>query len=88
MNRNEILKPFAEKLGISIDDLISKKRNHHLTDARKIICNDLRKKGLTLHEIGFILKKDHTTVIYNIRAYKDYYQFNPKFKKLANKTNE
>lgn len=85
MNRIEILKPYSEKLGVTIDGIIGKCRNRFLADVRKVICYDLREKKLKLKDIAFILRKDHTTVVYNIQAYKDNYEYNLPFRGLADK---
>lgn len=56
-------------LGITAKELRSKSRKQEFCDVRKIICFTLKENGLTLKFIARILKRDHSTVIYNLRWY-------------------
>lgn len=56
-------------LDLSTKEIRSKNKRQDLCDGRKIICFVLRYYGLTLEEIGRLLKKDHSTVGYNIKEY-------------------
>lgn len=55
--------------GVTTKEIRSKSRKQELCDIRKIISFTLKKNGLTLECIGRILKRDHSTVIYNLRWY-------------------
>ncbi|MCM1038549.1 MAG: chromosomal replication initiator protein DnaA [Roseburia sp.] len=63
-----IINVVAEYFGITPDDIMSKKRNSELVQARQIVmylCRDLT--GESLSGIGKLLgKKDHTTVIHGV----------------------
>ena len=63
-----IINVVAEYFGITTDDIMSKKRNSELVQARQIVmylCRDLTE--VSLSGIGkFLGKKDHTTVIHGV----------------------
>ena len=63
-----IINVVAEYFGITADDIMSKKRNSELVQARQIVmylCRDLTAESLS--GIGkFLGKKDHTTVIHGV----------------------
>mgnify|MGYP001080096179 CR=1 FL=1 len=63
-----IINVVAEYFGITADDIMSKKRNSELVQAREIVmylCRDLTAESLS--GIGkFLGKKDHTTVIHGV----------------------
>lgn len=64
-----LLVKMCNALEVSTNEVVSGNRKQELCDARKIICYMLRNQGLTLEEIGKILKRDHSTVGYNIKEY-------------------
>ena len=64
-----LLVKMCNTLEVSTNEVISGNRRQEVCDARKIICYILRNQGLTLEEIGKILKRDHSTVGYNIKEY-------------------
>lgn len=57
---------------VSPTELKSKKRDRRLVQARKAYASLLRDfKGYTLHEIGFLLGKDHSSVVHYLKVWKD-----------------
>lgn len=64
-----LLVKMCKALEVSTNDIRSGNRKQDLCDARKIICYMLRHQGLTLEGIGKILKRDHSTIGYNIKEY-------------------
>lgn len=68
-----IINVVAEHFGITPDDIMSKKRNSELVQARQIVmylCRDLTEASLA--GIGKLLgKKDHTTVIHGVNKISD-----------------
>ena len=68
-----IINVVAEHFGITPDDIMSKKRNAELVQARQIVmylCRDLTETSLA--GIGKLLgKKDHTTVIHGVNKITD-----------------
>lgn len=68
-----IINVVAEHFGITPDDIMSKKRNSELVQARQIVmylCRDLT--ATSLAGIGKLLgKKDHTTVIHGVNKISD-----------------
>ncbi|SIT25524.1 dnaA protein helix-turn-helix [Chryseobacterium ureilyticum] len=74
-----LLVKMCNTLEVSINEVRSGNRKQHLCDARKIICYILRGQGLTLEEIGKFLKRDHSTIGYNIREYHTMISINKNF---------
>jgi hypothetical protein len=57
----------CRKTGIKPEDLKSKDRHRHLTEARQIYCRRAREKTkASLQQIGNHIGKDHATVLYHI----------------------
>ncbi len=66
-----IINSVSENYGISIDDLMGKKRNSELVLPRHFVMYLLREKlGLSFPYIGKITKKDHTTAMHAYRKIK------------------
>ena len=61
----------------------------HLSDQVKVFCARKKKEGLTLYQIAKILqKKNHTTIIHNIKSYENLIQVDPRMKKADEVFNE
>ncbi|MBX3045108.1 MAG: hypothetical protein KIT33_15085 [Candidatus Kapabacteria bacterium] len=81
MNEYEIFSLISEVLGFKTDQIKSRSRKYDLVDARHITVYLLRNyTGLTLVEIGNMIKRHHTTVVNSIKKAKDYRKYNTKFK--------
>ena len=50
--------------------------------------NVLRSRGKTLQEIGKVINKDHSTVIYHLDVYESLNQIYPAFRKRIEEFNE
>lgn len=58
-----------------------------MQDDVKIYCKRLREQGKTLVEIAWIIKRDHSTVIYNLKTYADLYSVDKMFRQKAGNFN-
>lgn len=55
----------------NIYDIISSKRNADLVYSRALVAFILRQSGFTFSQIGYILNRDHTAVIYLVGKWKN-----------------
>lgn len=71
---------------VTYEDVLSCKRNRPLPFARMMIARFLRKNtSLTITEIGNILHKQHTSILYYLRLYDTEYNLNKEFHTIAEK---
>ena len=54
----------------SFDFYGRRKDNPHVIETRQKICFMLQERGFSTPEIGEMIERDHTTVMYNIKQYK------------------
>jgi len=77
-----IIKIVAEHFNVTVDDIVSKKRNSEFVEPRQVVmylCNTMTNNSLTT--IAKILnKKDHTTIIHGIRKIEDEMKVNEELK--------
>ena len=59
-----------------------------MMDDFRIYMNVLRSRGKTLQEIGKVINKDHSTVIYHLDVYESLKQIYPAFRKRIEEFNE
>lgn len=76
----EIKEAIAEAMGISFVDMIGPDRKRIQVDARTIFAYYCKKKGASHQQIGDEIKRDHSTINYYLRQYKDLYSNNPEFR--------
>ncbi len=57
--------------GIDKATLLGETREYAVTPARRCLCVALRNGGWSLPRIGQLLNRDHTTVIHNLRRFKE-----------------
>lgn len=81
-NQAMIIEAVERHTEIKFTDFIKKNRKRKLTEARKLYCYFMRTRlNWPLVEIGNSLNYlDHTTVVHNIRVYKDLYDTDYEFK--------
>lgn len=78
MSTKEIV---CNELQIPLDQLESKTKKRKVVDARIIIAQILRTKdNLVLVDIGMILSRDRSTIIYYSAKFRDLYWSSPDFK--------
>lgn len=56
-----------EKFGVTLDELRSGDRHKNIAHARLVAYWLLRQRGLSFPEIGRVLNRDHTSVMYGVR---------------------
>jgi chromosomal replication initiation ATPase DnaA len=66
-----IIDDIFEKYGVKKQHLFSRRRNAELVKVKKLTYWTLRQAGLSLPKIGKLMNKDHSTVLYGIRTFKD-----------------
>lgn len=76
-----IFEYFFNELGITEDEIVANNRKRKMVDIRFMISNYLREKKLTLEEIGKILHRDHSTIIYNINSHNNLIKTNYSYQK-------
>jgi len=64
-----VLKVSADALGITVEEMISKKRKGEYVTARRIASKKLREYKFTFYKIADMLKVDHSTVVHTIKAH-------------------
>jgi len=68
----DIIKQFLDDEEVSSFDLYGRRKdNSHVMEARQKICFMLHERGFSTPEIGEMIERDHTTVMYNIKKYKE-----------------
>ncbi len=60
----DVLHDACSTYGVSLEALTGPGRSSWLVKARTAVALELRSMGLSLHEIGGILNRHHTTVLY------------------------
>lgn len=65
MKPEEIISDVCNAYQITKDELRSKCRRAELCDARSVVCYILRKHGLSSTEVGRLINRDHTSVLYH-----------------------
>ena len=66
--KREIIKLCADLFDISPEDLLSSKRRQQITHASMALYAGLRKRGWSYPRIGMFCNRDHSTIIYGVRA--------------------
>lgn len=71
LSENEqIIMNVCKALDVEYNDVIGPLRNRDLLEARKIACTILRETH-TLYAIGKLFNRDHATVMWALKSYKD-----------------
>lgn len=85
----DVFQIVQDESGITIEDLLSKKRTRSIAEARHIVAKCLRDKcKLSVTKIGELLnKRDHTTAIHSINTYDNLYETSDVFKDAADRIN-
>lgn len=65
-----IVEAVSEATGIPTQHILSKKRTARIARARQIVMFEARQAGLSYHQIGTALGRDHTTIMHGIRMEK------------------
>jgi Bacterial dnaA protein helix-turn-helix len=68
-----VIETCADVFGVTILDILSKKRNREIVNARHCIIFILRNKyRLSYSEIGRLMNRDHTSIMYAIDVFEKY----------------
>ena len=67
LHRDDMLEYYLLTFKIDKQTLL-KSRKSEITDLKIVISNDLRQKGYSLKDIGYILHKSHDSIIYYLKS--------------------
>ena len=81
---NEVARKVEAVTGFSLEEIRSKSRYYPLVRARIILVYELRRQNLTYIEIANAINRDHSTLTHYFTAYRDKYDADPIFRKMAN----
>lgn len=81
---NEVARKVEAVTGFSLEEIRSKSRYYPLVRARIILVYELRRQNLTYIEIANAINRDHSTLAHYLTAYRDKYDAEPVFRKMAN----
>jgi chromosomal replication initiation ATPase DnaA len=62
-----LVESVAHRCGVTVDGLLSRARTSELADARRELMASLWGSGCSYAQIGRLLGRDHTTVVYAVR---------------------
>ena len=81
---NEVARKVEAVTGFSLEEIRSKSRYYPLVRARIILVYELRLWNLTYIEIANAINRNHSTLTHYFTAYRDRYETDPVFRKMAN----
>jgi chromosomal replication initiator protein len=81
----KVMSIIAEHCGVTVTDVLSRRRKKEMCDARHIFCAIMRKEfDYSLKSIGDMIDgRDHTTAIHSIQTYDDRCKNEDKYKDLT-----
>lgn len=86
---DKIIQTVCKIWNVSLDDVCSRSRKRELVFARMTIANFLREyMPLSTTKIGMLMCRDHCSVIYYLKTYKDEFRFNEVFRNFAERIEE
>lgn len=85
---NKIKQSIEQATGIPFDKYYSKSREREFVFCRMIFIHHCRELKITYSNIGKMLNRNHSSIIYLSNGYQDEYKFNPEFRRIADKINE
>ena len=88
-NIDKILKKACSTFGVSMEDVLTRKKDRPLFFARMVSAKHLRDLcGLSSLEVGKILNKDHSTILRYLCLYDQEYHYNKEFRIFADKVKD
>jgi hypothetical protein len=81
----ELKQTISKVMGVSFYEIVNDSRERKHVYARMIYAYFCNEQGATITDIAAEMRRNHSTVIYYLRKFKDDRQFNPKFREIANK---
>lgn len=67
----KLLEITAEATGVDIPEIIGKRRDEYITEARCLFCTLARREWYRLIEIGNIIGVNHSVVLYHLRRHEN-----------------
>ena len=84
MTYEEIRNRVTDICGIDVGlNFTNKSNKRSYLYPRMVVAYHLRTQSLTYEDIGYMLNRDHSTIMYYIKKYDDEYRYNEEFRKLA-----
>lgn len=88
-NVDRIINKACELWGVSRDDVLGRSRKTPLPFARTMIAKTIQEThDISLVEIGRILNRHHSSIIFYIKMYDTEYKYNQEFRNFANAMKE
>lgn len=63
----DLASQITEATGVSLEAMLGRGRTTDISHARQCLMAALWKEGLSISEVGYVLGRDHTTVIFGLR---------------------
>ena len=80
---NEVIRSVCTVMDITEEQLLSKKRNRILVDARRIVVNILRREEYVTTEVaGKAVNRDHSTAVHLQKTHPDIYEIDKQYKAI------
>lgn len=77
---SKVLQTVSEHLNVNVFDVLGPSRHQHLVDARHMAMLLMQQRGMSLKSIGRFMNRDHTSVLYSIRAIRNLIEIYPPYK--------
>ena len=82
----KIIKEVCELWGVSVEEVVGKKRNLPLPLIRCMAIKHIRDScGLPFQQIGNLFNRNHATMIHYIKMYESEYSYNKEFRDIDNR---
>lgn len=85
MKYKRLIDCIANIYDITSEDILGKCRKAHISESRVIIAHILRYIGYSLTEIGDILNRNHTSVIYYLKNFENRHKYDVSFRNRVDK---
>lgn len=85
MKYKRLIDCIANLYDITSEDILGKCRKAHISEARMMVAYILRHVGYSFTEIGEILNRHHTSVIYFLRVFDSRYKYEVGFRDRISK---
>jgi chromosomal replication initiation ATPase DnaA len=82
MTYHDVLRSVSEATGIPIPDIVGKQRVQAIADARMAVCVGLRRRGMSIPEIGKTVGREASAIRYCIRESYKRVSVDRKFREL------
>ena len=80
MKYKRLIESIANLYDITSKDILGKCRKAHISEARIIVAYILRHVGYSFPEIGEILNRHHSSIIYFLNVFKSRYEYEVNFR--------